>query len=140
MSEIKSIIQHNAVNTHTHKHTPRKGLHSKTSHTHSNTHTLTQTYTLTHTIVHTQMNWCGCDNMAKLSLSLKRIVDLQALAVSDLVFAPGMARAFLYPRPRYVPKVPTFSPGPIVLQAFWHPPFQERLNLCHLRSQSCPVA
>ncbi len=52
--------------------------------------------------------------MANLSLLLKRIGDLQALAVSDLVFAPGMAMAFLYPRPLYVAKVPTFSPGPIL--------------------------
>ncbi len=139
MSEIKSIIQHNAVKKpHTHQGRGYTLKHHTHTHTHTNLHTHTHTHT--HTIVHTQMNWCGCDNMEKFSLSLKRIVDLQALAVSDLVFAPGMARAFLYPRPRYVPKVPTFSPGPIVLQAFCHPPFQERLNLCHLRSQSCPVA
>lgn len=69
--------------------------------------------------------------------SLKRIADLQALSISCLEFAPGMVRAFLYPRVRYVPKVPTSSPGPIVLQAFCPPPFQkvgqERLNLL------CPV-
>ncbi len=61
------------------------------------------------------------------SSSLKRIGDLQALAVSGLEFVP------LYPRPGYVPKVPTSSPGCIVLQAFCPPPG-------HLHSQSCPVA
>ncbi|KAK9957703.1 hypothetical protein ABG768_011926 [Culter alburnus] len=71
--------------------------------------------------------------------SLKRIGDLQALSVapSYLEFAPGMVKAFLHPRPGYVPKVPTHVPGPIVLQAFYPPPFksldQERLNLL------CPV-
>ncbi len=48
-----------------------------------------------------------------------------------------MVRAFLYPRAGYVPKVPTSTPGLIVLQAFCPPPFQEagqeRLNLL------CPV-
>ncbi len=40
--------------------------------------------------------------------SLKRIGDLQALSVapSCLEFAPGMVKAFLHPRPGYVPKVP----------------------------------
>ncbi len=39
--------------------------------------------------------------------SLKRIGDLQALpvATSCLEFAPGMVKAFLHPRPGYVPKV-----------------------------------
>ncbi len=40
--------------------------------------------------------------------SLKRIGDLQALlvATSCLEFAPGMVKAFLHPRPGYIPKVP----------------------------------
>ncbi|KAL0152958.1 hypothetical protein M9458_051736 [Cirrhinus mrigala] len=67
--------------------------------------------------------------------SLKRVGDLQALSVapSHLDFAPGMAKAFLYPRPGYIPKVPASVPQPIVLQAFCPPPFrdqkQQRLNL-----------
>ncbi len=66
--------------------------------------------------------------------SLKRVGDLQALSVapSCLEFAPGMARAFLYPRPGYVPKVPSVVPRPVILQAFCPPPFrdsdQEKLN------------
>ncbi|XDV35947.1 hypothetical protein PO909_005809 [Leuciscus waleckii] len=71
--------------------------------------------------------------------SLKRVGDLQALSVSPtcLEFAPGMVKAFLYPKQGYVPKVPTNIPRPIVLQAFYPPPFasldQEKLNLL------CPV-
>jgi hypothetical protein len=71
--------------------------------------------------------------------SIKRIEDLHALSVapSCLEFAPGMVKAFLYPRPGYIPKVPVNVGGPIVLQAFYPPPFntpdQERLNLL------CPV-
>ncbi|KAL0151580.1 hypothetical protein M9458_053097 [Cirrhinus mrigala] len=59
--------------------------------------------------------------------SLKRTEDLQALSVapSHLEFAPGMIKAFLYPRPGYVPKVPTNTPQPVVLQAFCPPPFRE---------------
>ncbi|KAL0161734.1 hypothetical protein M9458_045459, partial [Cirrhinus mrigala] len=59
--------------------------------------------------------------------SLKRVGDLQALSVapSHLEFAPGMTKAFLYPRPGYVPKVPTNTPQPVVLQAFCPPPFRE---------------
>ncbi|CAM4733226.1 unnamed protein product [Leuciscus chuanchicus] len=58
--------------------------------------------------------------------SLKRIGDLQALSVapSCLEFAPGMVKAFLHPRPGYIPKVPTNVARPIVLQAFCPPPFQ----------------
>ncbi|KAL0161741.1 hypothetical protein M9458_045466, partial [Cirrhinus mrigala] len=58
---------------------------------------------------------------------LKRVGDLQALSVapSHLEFAPGMIKAFLYPRPGYVPKVPTNATQPVVLQAFCPPPFQE---------------
>ncbi|KAI2645597.1 enzymatic polyprotein [Labeo rohita] len=43
--------------------------------------------------------------------SLKRVGDLQALSVapSHLEFAPGMAKAFLYPRSGYVPKAYEFS-------------------------------
>ncbi len=41
--------------------------------------------------------------------SLKRVGDLQALSVAptNLDFAPGMAKSFLYPRAGYVPKVPS---------------------------------
>jgi len=50
-----------------------------------------------------------------------------------------MVKAFLYPRPGYIPKVPTNVMGPIVLQAFCPPPFntpdQESLNLlCPIRA------
>lgn len=67
---------------------------------------------------------------AKLSNSLsyvKRVGDLQALLVahSYLDFALGLAKAFLYPRLVYVPKVPYFAPWPIILQAFCPPPFWE---------------
>ncbi|KAI2665989.1 Transposon Ty3-G Gag-Pol polyprotein [Labeo rohita] len=73
--------------------------------------------------------------------SLKRVGDLQALSVapSHLEFSPGMIKAFLYPRPGYVPKVPTNTPQPVVLQAFWPPPFrepdQQKLNcMCPVRA------
>ncbi|KAL0167471.1 hypothetical protein M9458_035693, partial [Cirrhinus mrigala] len=73
--------------------------------------------------------------------SLKRVGDLQALSVapSRLEFAPGMAKAFLYPRPGYVPKVPSAAPWPVVLQAFCPPPFrdpdQQKLNcMCPVRA------
>ncbi|KAI2660347.1 UvrABC system protein C [Labeo rohita] len=73
--------------------------------------------------------------------SLKRVGDLQALSVapSYLEFAPGMIKAFLYPRPGYVPKVPTNTPQPVVLQAFCPPPFrepdQQKLNyMCPVRA------
>ncbi len=58
--------------------------------------------------------------------SLKRIGDLEALSVapSCLEFAPGMVKAFLYPRPGYVPKVPANVARSIMLQAFCPPPFQ----------------
>lgn len=64
---------------------------------------------------------------------------MQALSVapSCLEFAPGMTKAFLHTRPGYVPKVPTRVPGPIILEAFCPPPFenqdQEKRNLL------CPV-
>ncbi|KAL0173132.1 hypothetical protein M9458_033443, partial [Cirrhinus mrigala] len=73
--------------------------------------------------------------------SLKRVGDLQALSVapSHLEFAPGMAEAFLYPRPGYVSKVPSAAPRPVVLQAFCPPPFrdpdQQKLNcMCPVRA------
>ncbi|KAI2651171.1 Transposon Ty3-G Gag-Pol polyprotein [Labeo rohita] len=73
--------------------------------------------------------------------SLKRVGDLQALSVapSHLEFAPGMTKAFLYPRPGYVPKVPTSTPQPVVLQAFCPPPFrkpnQQKQNcICPVRA------
>ncbi|KAL0157275.1 hypothetical protein M9458_048521, partial [Cirrhinus mrigala] len=73
--------------------------------------------------------------------SLKRDRDLQALSVapSYLDFAPSMAKAFLYPHPGYVPKVPSLAPRPVVLQAFCPPPFrdqdQQKLNcVCPVRA------
>ncbi|KAL0172117.1 hypothetical protein M9458_032428, partial [Cirrhinus mrigala] len=73
--------------------------------------------------------------------SLKRVGDLQAFSVapSHLEFAPGMTKAFIYPRPGYVPKVPTNTPQPVVLQAFCPPPFrkpnQQKLNcMCPVRA------
>ncbi len=58
---------------------------------------------------------------------------------SYLDFAPGLAKAFLYPRAGYVPKVPSSTPRPVVLQAFCPPPFREpdqkRLNcMCPVRA------
>ncbi len=48
-----------------------------------------------------------------------------------------MAKAFLYPRAGYVPKVPYVTPQPVLLQAFSPPPFrepdQQKLN------RMCPV-
>ncbi|KAI2653717.1 hypothetical protein H4Q32_014045 [Labeo rohita] len=73
--------------------------------------------------------------------SLKRVGDLQALSVapSFLEFAPGLSKAFLYPRPGYVPKVPSSTPQPVVLQAFCPPPYrdpdQQKLNcMCPVRA------
>ncbi len=73
--------------------------------------------------------------------SLKRVGDLQALSVAPthLEFAPGMAKAFLYPRAGYVPKVPSVMSQPVVLQAFSPPPFrepdQQKLNyMCPVRA------
>ncbi len=71
--------------------------------------------------------------------SLKRVGDLQALAISPtcLEFAPGGVKAILQPRPGYVPKVPSNVARPVVLQAFHPPPHvsaeEERLHLL------CPV-
>ncbi len=61
------------------------------------------------------------------------------MALSFLDFAPGLAKAFLYPRPGYVPKVPSSVPRPIVLQAFSPPPLrepdQQKLNcMCPVRA------
>ncbi|KAL0170946.1 hypothetical protein M9458_035542, partial [Cirrhinus mrigala] len=71
--------------------------------------------------------------------SLKRVGDLQALSVapSYLEFAPGMTKAFLYPKAGYVPKVPTTTPQPVVLQAFCPPPFREPDQQKH--NCMCPV-
>ncbi len=73
--------------------------------------------------------------------SLKRVEDLQAFSVapSYLDFVPSLAKAFLYPRAGYVPKVPSSTPRPVVLQAFCPPPFREpdqkRLNcMCPVRA------
>ncbi|KAL0148085.1 hypothetical protein M9458_056625, partial [Cirrhinus mrigala] len=48
-----------------------------------------------------------------------------SVAPSFLDFAPGLAKAFLYPRAGYVPKVPSSAPRPVILQAFCPPPFRE---------------
>ncbi|KAI2642471.1 ORF V: Enzymatic polyprotein [Labeo rohita] len=60
-----------------------------------------------------------------------------AVVLEALYFSPGMAKAFLYPRSGYVPKVPSVAPLPVVLQAFCPPPFreldQQKLNCM------CPV-
>ncbi|XP_052471136.1 uncharacterized protein LOC128027496 [Carassius gibelio] len=61
-----------------------------------------------------------------------------SVAPTYLDFAPGMAKAFLYPRAGYIPKVPSVTPQPIVLQAFCPPPFREpdqvKLNcMCPVR-------
>ncbi len=73
--------------------------------------------------------------------SLKKVGDLQALSVapSYLDFAPGLAKVFLYPRAGYVSKVPSFTPRPVVLQAFCPPPFrepdQQKINcMCPVRA------
>ncbi len=66
--------------------------------------------------------------------SLKRVGDLQALAISPtcLEFAPGGVKAILHPKPGYVPKVPFNVARPVVLQAFHPPPHvsaeEERLR------------
>ncbi len=71
--------------------------------------------------------------------SPKRVGDLQALSVAPthLDFAPGMAKAFVYPRTGYVPKVPSSAPQPIVLQAFCPPPFRKPEQQKH--NCMCPV-
>ncbi|KAI2645232.1 ORF V: Enzymatic polyprotein [Labeo rohita] len=70
-----------------------------------------------------------------------RVGDLQALSVapSFLDFAPGLTKAFLHPRPGYIPKVPSSAPQPVILQAFCSPPFwepaQQKLNcMCPVRA------
>ncbi len=54
--------------------------------------------------------------------SFKRVGNLQALSVSESCteFAPGLVKAFLRPRPGYVPKVlsTSFRSQVVVLQAF----------------------
>ncbi|KAK3568529.1 hypothetical protein QTP86_008616 [Hemibagrus guttatus] len=67
--------------------------------------------------------------------SLRWVGDLQALLVAPacLEFAPGMSKAILHLRARYVPKVPRMAGHPVILQAFCLPPNesaeQERLHL-----------
>ncbi|KAI2663485.1 DNA-directed RNA polymerase subunit beta' [Labeo rohita] len=53
--------------------------------------------------------------------------DLQALSVapSYLDFHPGLAKAFLYARAGFVPKISSAAPQPVVLHAFCPPPFRE---------------
>ncbi len=71
--------------------------------------------------------------------SLKRVGDLQALAISPncLEFAPGRLNAILHPMPGYVPKVPSNMSQPVVLQTFHRPAHvsaeEEKLHLL------CPV-
>ncbi len=71
--------------------------------------------------------------------SFKRVGDLQALSVSESCteFAPGLVKAFLRPRPGYVPKVlsTSFRSQVVVLQAFSPSPSSEGDDLCLL----CPV-
>ncbi len=60
------------------------------------------------------------------------------MAPSCLELALGVARAFLYPRLGYVPKVPSLVPRSVMLQAFCPSPFwdpdQEKLNcMCPVR-------
>ncbi|KAL1247816.1 hypothetical protein QQF64_023192 [Cirrhinus molitorella] len=59
-----------------------------------------------------------------------------------------MAKAFLYPRVGYVPKVPTSTPQSVVLQAFCPSPFtdpdQKKLNcicpdICNAAGWSTPL-
>ncbi len=66
--------------------------------------------------------------------SLKRVGDLQALSVAPthLDFAPGMAKAFLYPHAGCIPKVPYVTPQPVVLQAFSPPPFLQKIKKGYL--------
>ncbi len=65
--------------------------------------------------------------------------DLQALSASESCteFAPGLVKAFLRPRPGYVPKVLSisFRSQVVVLQAFTPSPLSEGDDLCLL----CPV-
>ncbi len=61
------------------------------------------------------------------------------LPPSYLEFAPGLAKAFLYPHAGYVPKVSSSTPRPVVRKAFCPPPFREpdqkRLNcMCPVRA------
>ncbi|XDV47155.1 hypothetical protein PO909_016859 [Leuciscus waleckii] len=90
------------------------------------------------------------DSVSEKFLTLKTVLLLAISSLNDvslnkgpigipscLEFAPGMVKAFLYPKPGYFPKVPTNVLRPIVLQAFCPPPFkdqgQEKVNLI------CPV-
>ncbi len=61
--------------------------------------------------------------------SFKRVGDLQALSVSESCtrFVPGRVKAFLRPRPGYVPKVlsTSFRSQVVVLQAFSSSPSSE---------------
>lgn len=77
------------------------------------------------------------------SLEWKGDLQAQSVASSCLEFTPGMVKAFLYPRPDYVPMVST-NVACIVLQAFCSPlfqtVFQEKLNLlCQVRALNCYV-
>ncbi len=71
--------------------------------------------------------------------SFKRVGDLQALSVSESCteFAPDLIKAFLRPRPGYVPKVlpTTFHSQVVVLQAFSPSPSSEGDDLRLL----CPI-
>ncbi len=58
-------------------------------------------------------------------MSLKRVVDLQALSVSEMCmdFAPGLVKVTLRPRPGYIPKVLSTSfRSQVGTLHFFHPP------------------
>ncbi len=66
--------------------------------------------------------------------SLKRVGDLPTWTLR-----PAWPKPFLYPCAGYIPKVPSVTPQPVVLQAFSPPPFrepdQQRLNcMCPVRA------
>ncbi len=79
--------------------------------------------------------------------SFKHVGDLQALSVSESCteFAPGLVKAFLRPRPVYVPKVlsTSFRSQVVVLQAFSPSPSSESDDLrllCTVRALKMYVA
>ncbi len=50
---------------------------------------------------------------------------MASVAPTHLDFASGLAKAFLYPHVRYVPKVTHVTPQPVILQAFSPSPYRE---------------
>ncbi len=86
------------------------------------------------------------DNTVVVSLSTTREVCFRAPCTSwrtrslcgPRTDSSRLAKAFLYPRAGYVPKVPSSTLQPVVLQAFCPPPFrepdQQKLNcMCPVR-------